>query len=183
MWQGFNRGLKNWKFENVKANCKSPVFLIYGLIGCAEQLSAFKEKVKAVKEEEPGYLVLGPNISAAEADFHSESSLSLAGWGSLWYENRANLSASDCCHVFILQTSCPFINLWLVLEFLKRLVLNGLIRDWQWCRSEKTHFVSHRYFVVLNGTTAKLCNSQWRGGLVSPLTWRLIDQEKKTSRR
>lgn len=68
---------------NVKAKCT--VFLTFssGLIGCPDQLSVLKEKMKAVKKGEHSYLVLGPNISATEADFHSESSLSPAGWGSL----------------------------------------------------------------------------------------------------
>lgn len=82
-------------------------------------------------------VTLGPDISAMETDFHTKSTLSLAGLGSLWYENRANPSSSSCCHVFILQTRCPFINLWLALALrLKRLVLNELILDCC-CRSSK----------------------------------------------
>lgn len=100
-----------------------------------------------------------------ETDFHTKSRLSLAGWGSLWYENRANPSSSDCCHVFILPTRCPFINLWLALALcLKRLVLNWLILDWCCCSSEKTCSVSHRSFKVLNSTTVTLCNSQLAAG-------------------
>ena len=100
-----------------------------------------------------------------ETDFHTKSRLSLAGWGSLWYENRANPSSSDCCHVFILPTRCPFINLWLALALcLKRLVLNGLILDWCCCSSENTCSVSHRSFKVLNSTTVTLCNPQLAAG-------------------
>lgn len=102
-----------------------------------------------------------------ETDFHMKSRLSLAGWGSLWYENRANPSSSGCCHVFIFPTRCPFINLWLALALcLKRLVLNWLILDCCCCSSEKTRSVSHRSFKVLNSTTVTLCNLQLPAGLV-----------------
>lgn len=100
-----------------------------------------------------------------ETDFHTKSRLSLAGWGSLWYENRANPSSSGCCHVFILPTRCPFINLWLALALcLKRLVLNWLILDCCCCSSEETRSVSHRSFKVLNSTTVTLCNPRLPAG-------------------
>lgn len=124
-----------------------------------------------------------------ETDFHTKSRLSLAGWGTLWYENRANLSSSGCCHVFILPTRCPFINLWLALALcLKRLVLNWLILDCCCCGSEKTRSVSHRSFKVLNRTTETLCNPrlaagagctplhpQWQGNKLSKLHKMLDD--------
>lgn len=94
-----------------------------------------------------------------------KSRLSLVDWGSLWYENRAKPSSSDCCYVFILPTRCPLINLWLILALcLKRLVLDWLILDCCCCRSEKTSSVSHKSFKVLNNTRAKLSNPQFPVG-------------------
>lgn len=105
--------------------------------------------------------------SAMETDFHTKSRLSLFAWGSLWYENRANPFCSDGCHVFILPTRCPFINLWLQLVLcLKRLVLNRLMPDCCCCTSGMTCTVSHRSFKVLSGTKVTLCNPQLPAGCV-----------------
>lgn len=112
------------------------------------------------EDEEPSSPAHGPNISVMEADFHTKSKLSLASWGSLWYENRANPPSSDGCHVFILPTRCPFINLWLILALcLKRLELNGFILDCCSYSSKRTCSVSHRSFKVLKSTTVTLCNT------------------------
>lgn len=123
-------------------------------------------------DEVPSSPALGPNISAVETDFHTKSRLSPAGWGSLWYGNRANLSSSDCCHVFIFRTRCPFANLWLALAlFLKRLVLNQLILDCCRCSSEDCsfsqvffHSIAQRYHYV---TRPLAC------GCAEPQTWTL----------
>lgn len=102
------------------------------------------------EDEKPSEPALGPNIFVMETDFHTKSRLSLASWGSLWYETRANPSCSGCCHVFILPTRCPFINLWLALALCwRRPVLNWLMLDWCCrCGSEKNPSVSHRPFFL-----------------------------------
>lgn len=134
--------------------CLQPIDLYYGDIFSMNESGGCERKWGAQ------LAALGHDISAMETDFHTKSSLSLAGLGSLWYENRANPSSSGCCHVFILQTRCPFINLWLILALrLKRLVLNGLILDCCFCSSKRTCFVSHRSVKVLNSTTVPLCNA------------------------